>query len=81
MEKLDCYIYQCGIYTYTYNFYPFIPWLRLNGIKYAIEETDLYNNGLVIKICKGKTKHERRLIHQYMTEVFPKIRDRVNEWR
>ena len=78
MERLDCNIYQCGIYAYTNDFYPFIPWLRLNGIKYRIEETDLYENGLVIKIYKGETKQQRRLIRYYMDEIFPKIRDRIN---
>lgn len=68
---------QAAIYTYTDCFYPFIPWLRLNEIKYAIEETDLYNNGLVIKIYHGKTKQERRLIHHYMSVEFPRIRDNI----
>ena len=81
MERLDRKIYQAGIYTYTDRFYPFIPWLRLNGIRYIMEETDLYENGLVIKIYQGETKRERKLIYQYMNEVFPKIRDRVNERR
>ena len=67
----------CGVYTYTDRFYAFIPWLKLNGIKYVIEETDSYVNGVVIKIFKGKTKQERRLIYHYMNVIFPKIRDRI----
>ena len=74
---IDWEICSGGIYTYTDRFYPFIPWLRLNGIKYVIEETDLYSNGLVIKIYHGETKQQRRLIHHYMNVEFPKIRDRI----
>lgn len=66
-----------SIFTYTDRFYPFIPWLRLNGIKYVIEETDLYSNGLVIKIYHCETKQQRRLIHHYMNVEFPRIRDRI----
>ena len=66
-----------SIYTYTDRFYPFIPWLRLNGIKYKLQETDLYENGLEIVIYKGKTKQERRLIRHYLDVEFPKIRDKM----
>jgi hypothetical protein len=67
----------CVIYTYTDRFYPFIPWLRLNGIKYIIKETDMYENGLVIKIYHGGTKQQRKLIDHYMSVEFTKIRDRI----
>jgi hypothetical protein len=77
MIDIDYKIYQAGICTYTDTFYAFIPWLKLNGIKYMIEETDLYSNGLVIKIFKGETKQQRRLIYHYMNTIFPSIRDRI----
>ena len=66
-----------SIFTYADRFHPFIPWLRLNGIKYTLEETDLYENGLKIVIYKGKTKNERRLIHHYVNVEFPRIRDKI----
>lgn len=76
MSLIDWDIYQAGVSTYTDRFYVFIPWLRLNGIRYIIEETDLYENGLVIKIFHGETKQERKLINYYINVEFPKIRDR-----
>ena len=65
--------YAGGIWVYTDRFYPFIPWLRLNGIRYELEETDLYDNGLLIQIYKGETKRERILIDHYLRYEFPKI--------
>ena len=62
-----------GICAYIDSFYPYIPWLRLNGIKYELEETDMYNNGLLINIYKGKTKQERRLIYHYLNVEVPRI--------
>ena len=76
---LDRNIYQCGVCTYTDSFYAFIPWLKLNGIKYVIEETNLYSNGLIIKIYHGETKQQRKLISHYMSVEFPKIRDRIRK--
>ena len=77
MNELDYRKYQAGIFTYTDSFYPFIPWLKLNGIEYDITETNLYHNGLMIHIYRGKTKQQRRLINYYMDVIFPKIRDRI----
>lgn len=74
---IDWKTYQAGVYTYTDRFYAFVPWLKLNGIKYELEETDLYENGLIIKIYHGETKQQRILIDHYIRAIFPKIRDRI----
>lgn len=64
--------YAGAISTYTDRFYPFIPWLRLNGIRYKLKADDY--DGLLILIYKGETKREKQLISQYLNHEFYKIR-------
>ena len=62
------------ICTYTDRFYPYLSWLKLNGIKYDLRETDMYENGLEIVIYRGETKQKRKLIDYYLNVGFVRIR-------
>jgi len=74
MFNIDEDVFTSYICAYSDTFYAFIPWLRLNGIEYELEAVNDY---VLIKIYKGKTKKQRKLIYHYLNVEFPKIKDRI----